>query len=68
MHELLAGKSPKRTVLVAIIDNGIDTAHVDLRANLWTNPKEIGGEQEGRRQQRLRRRHARLELHRRRER
>ena len=43
MKELLAGKSPKQTVLVAIIDNGIDTAHVDLRANLWSNPKEIGG-------------------------
>jgi subtilisin family serine protease len=43
MHELLAGKTPKRTVLVAIIDNGIDTAHVDLRANLWTNPKEVPG-------------------------
>lgn len=43
MNELLAGKSPKRTVLVAIIDNGIDTSHVDLRANLWTNPKEVAG-------------------------
>jgi subtilisin family serine protease len=43
MSELLAGKAPKRTVLVAIIDNGIDTSHVDLKANLWTNPKEIGG-------------------------
>jgi subtilisin family serine protease len=43
MKELLAGKSPKRTVLVAIIDNGIDTSHVDLRANLWTNPKEVAG-------------------------
>lgn len=42
-RELLAGKQPARTVLVAIIDGGIDTAHVDLRANLWTNPKEIGG-------------------------
>jgi subtilisin family serine protease len=41
MKELLAGKAPKRAVLVAIIDNGIDTAHIDLRANLWTNPKEI---------------------------
>lgn len=39
MHELLAGRAPKRTVLVAIIDNGIDTAHVDLRANLWTDPQ-----------------------------
>ena len=38
MKELLAGKQPKRTVLVAIIDNGIDTAHVDLKANLWTDP------------------------------
>ena len=43
MKELLADKTPKRTVLVAIIDNGIDTAHVDLKANLWTNPKEVGG-------------------------
>jgi subtilisin family serine protease len=41
MNELLAGKAPKKRVLVAIIDNGIDTAHVDLRANLWVNPKEV---------------------------
>ncbi|HWH51038.1 MAG TPA: S8 family peptidase [Gemmatimonadaceae bacterium] len=43
MRELLAGKTPQRTVLVAIIDNGIDTSQVDLRANLWTNPKERPG-------------------------
>jgi subtilisin family serine protease len=43
MRELLAGKTPQRTVLVAIIDNGIDTSQVDLRANLWTNPKETPG-------------------------
>ena len=43
MRELLAGKTPQRTVLVAIIDNGIDTSQVDLRANLWTNPKEMPG-------------------------
>ncbi|MEO7084826.1 MAG: S8 family peptidase [Gemmatimonadaceae bacterium] len=43
MKELLAGKTPKRTVLVAIIDNGIDTAQIDLKANLWTNPKEVAG-------------------------
>jgi subtilisin family serine protease len=42
-RELLAGKAPKQTVLVAIIDNGIDTSHVDLKANLWVNPKEVGG-------------------------
>src|SRR4029078_4457128 len=43
MTQLLAGKAPKQTVLVAIIDNGIDTTHPDLCANLWTNPKEVGG-------------------------
>ena len=42
-RELLAGKQPKRSILVAVIDNGIDTSHVDLRANLWTNAKEIAG-------------------------
>jgi subtilisin family serine protease len=41
--ELLAGKQPKRTVVVAVIDGGIDTAHTNLRANLWTNPKETPG-------------------------
>lgn len=40
MKELLAGKAPKRTVVVAVIDGGVDTAHVDLRANLWQNPRE----------------------------
>ncbi len=40
MRELLAGKQPRRTVIVAVIDGGVDTAHVDLRANLWTNPGE----------------------------
>jgi subtilisin family serine protease len=43
MRELLAGKQTVRTVVVAIIDNGIDTSHADLRANLWTNPKETPG-------------------------
>jgi subtilisin family serine protease len=43
MHELLAGRQPARTVLVAVIDGGIDTAHADLRPNLWINPKETLG-------------------------
>ena len=30
-------------VVVAVIDSGIDTAHVDLKAVLWTNTKEIPG-------------------------
>jgi subtilisin family serine protease len=42
-RELLAGRTPARTVVVAVIDGGVDTAHVDLRANLWTNPREVAG-------------------------
>jgi subtilisin family serine protease len=42
-QELLAGRSPGRTVVVAVIDGGVDTAHVDLRENLWSNPGEIAG-------------------------
>jgi len=32
-----------KTVLVAIIDSGIDTTHEDLKPVLWTNSKEIPG-------------------------
>jgi subtilisin family serine protease len=42
-RELLAGRQPQRAVVVAVIDGGVDTAHVDLRANLWSNPKESAG-------------------------
>jgi subtilisin family serine protease len=38
--ELLAGKSPKATIIVAVLDGGVDTAHAALRPNLWTNPRE----------------------------
>jgi subtilisin family serine protease len=41
--ELLAGRSPARQVIVAVIDGGVDTAHVDLRENLWRNPGETAG-------------------------
>lgn len=39
-RELLRDRKPARTVIVAVIDNGIDTAHTALRPNLWMNPKE----------------------------
>jgi subtilisin family serine protease len=42
-RELLAGRQPAREVVVAIIDSGVDTAHVDLRPVLWHNPGERPG-------------------------
>lgn len=30
-------------VIVAVIDSGMDISHKDLKANIWTNPKEIPG-------------------------
>ena len=30
-------------LIVAVIDGGIDTAHVDLKSVLWHNPREIAG-------------------------
>ncbi len=42
-RELLDGRDPVREVVVAIIDSGVDTAHVDLRPVLWRNPGEVGG-------------------------
>src|SRR5205814_7245473 len=32
-----------KTVIVAVIDSGIDTLQEDLKDILWTNPKEIPG-------------------------
>ncbi|HVG44403.1 MAG TPA: S8 family peptidase [Longimicrobium sp.] len=42
-RELLAGRQPRRTVTVAIIDSGVDISHPDLAANIWTNPREVAG-------------------------
>jgi len=42
-RELLAGKSPKQSVIVAVIDGGVDTAHAALRTRFWTNSGEIAG-------------------------
>jgi subtilisin family serine protease len=40
--ELLKDKKSK-TVIVAIIDSGIDIEHEDLKDNIWVNPGEIAG-------------------------
>ena len=41
-YELLKNKSAK-PVIVAVIDGGIDTSHVDLKPILWRNEREIAG-------------------------
>lgn len=41
-YQFLKSKNLKsKTVLVAVIDTGIDTLHEDLKPILWKNPKEI---------------------------
>jgi subtilisin family serine protease len=42
-RELLVGKQPKRTVIVAVLDGGVDTAHAGLRGRIWSNPRETPG-------------------------
>lgn len=41
-YELLKGRSSE-TVVVAVIDDGIDVDHEDLERVIWTNPGEIPG-------------------------
>jgi subtilisin family serine protease len=43
-YEFLKSKNLKsKTVVVAVIDSGVDTLHEDLKSILWKNPKEIPG-------------------------
>ena len=39
---LLKGR-PSKTIIVAIIDSGIDIDHEDLKSVIWTNPGEVAG-------------------------
>jgi subtilisin family serine protease len=41
-YDFVKGKK-SQTVIVAVIDSGIDTLHEDLKPVLWTNTKEIRG-------------------------
>src|SRR5687768_13020816 len=43
-YEFIRTKNLKgKTVVVAIIDSGIDTLHEDLKDVLWRNPREVPG-------------------------
>lgn len=41
-YEFVKGKK-SQTIIVAVIDSGIDTLHEDLKPVLWTNPGEVPG-------------------------
>lgn len=40
-NELLVNKTPKRTIIVAVIDGGVDVDHEDLKGKIWINKGEI---------------------------
>jgi len=39
--ELLKDRKPKESIIVAVIDGGVETTHEDLKDVLWTNKREI---------------------------
>ena len=43
IRELLVSRQPRRRVIVAVVDGGVDTAHTRLVGALWKNPREIAG-------------------------
>jgi subtilisin family serine protease len=42
-RDFLKERQPKKTIIVAVIDGGIDIDHVDLKDNIWVNEDEIPG-------------------------
>ena len=42
-QELIKDKAPKKEIIVAVIDAGIDPNHEDLKSVMWVNKNEITG-------------------------
>ena len=42
VHAMMKGRK-SRTVIVAVIDSGVDIEHEDLKGKIWTNEDEIAG-------------------------
>jgi subtilisin family serine protease len=42
-QELIKDKAPKKEIIVAVIDGGIDPNHEDLKSVMWVNKNEIAG-------------------------
>lgn len=42
-RDFLKNKQPKKTIVVAVIDGGVDIDHADLKDNIWINEAEIPG-------------------------
>ena len=42
-YEALGTRPPRRRVVVAVIDSGVDLTHDDLAGRVWTNTDEIAG-------------------------
>ena len=38
-NDLLKNKTPKKKIVVAVIDGGVDIDHPDLRGKIWINKK-----------------------------
>ena len=41
-EELLEGRTPQRSVIVAVIDSGVDTSHTGLAGRMWRAPAASG--------------------------